>query len=329
MRAEALRISYKGQSGSAQNLQARRAGKNANDCKNMKKLSAILALSLALFAPILAVAQQSRASSLKAPSNALHPNTVTVKSKNVDNGYTKIVAIVPKDYEENANVRYPVVYLLHGYGDNEQKWIKEKPQLQDISDKYGMIIICPDGKRSWYWDSVAKPELKYETFISKELVDFVDSHYRTLKSPKFRAITGLSMGGHGALWNGLRHPNVFGACGSMSGGVDIRPFPKQWSMEQSLGSYEKNKDVWDAHTVVNLVDSLKPGQSKIIIDCGVADFFYKVNQDLHERLLAKKIPHDYITRPGGHSWAYWKNAIEYQLLFFHNFFKDNAKTLQK
>ena len=295
----------------------------------MKKLSAILALFLAIFAPLLAAPQQTRAPSERAAVKADHPNTAAVKSNCVENGSAKIVAILPASYEKDADLRYPVVYLLHGYGDNEQKWITQKPQLQDLADKYAIIIICPDGRRSWYWDSVKKPELKYETFISKELVDYVDSHYRTLKSPKFRAITGLSMGGHGALWNGLRHPDVFGACGSMSGGVDIRPFPKQWSMEQNLGPYAENKGVWDAHTVVNLVDSLKPGRSKIIIDCGVADFFYKVNQDLHERLLAKKIPHDYITRPGGHSWAYWKNAIEYQLLFFHNFFKDNAKTLKK
>ena len=284
----------------------------------MKKLYAVLFSAAALFALSCANAQSA--------ANVEHPSTVVVKSDSVQSGSVKAVVILPDNYDTDKTKRYPVVYLLHGYGDNEQKWIKEKPALKDLATEFGLIIVCPDGKRSWYWDSVKNPKDKYETFISKDLVSYVDSNYRTLASPKFRAITGLSMGGHGGLWNGLRHPDVFGACGSMSGGVDIRPFPKNWSMAANLGNYENNKEVWESHTVINLVDGLKPGASKIIFDCGVNDFFYKVNEALHAKLLEKKIPHDYISRPGGHSWDYWRNSIEYQLLFFNNFFKSNIKS---
>ena len=138
---------------------------------------------------------------------------------------------------------------------------------------------------------------------------------------KGRAITGLSMGGHGGLWTAIRHKDTFGACGSTSGGVDIRPFPKNWDMAKRLGDYESNKEIWDTHTVINQIDKIQNGDLAIIFDCGEADFFIQVNKDLHNRLLEKKIDHDFITRPGGHTGEYWNNAIDYQILFFDKFFK--------
>ena len=138
---------------------------------------------------------------------------------------------------------------------------------------------------------------------------------------KGRAITGLSMGGHGAMWNAIRHKDTFGASGSTSGGMDIRPFPKNWDMSKQLGEYESNKEVWDNHTVINQIDKIENGDLAIIVDCGEGDFFLNVNKDLHNRLLEKKIDHDFITRPGGHTGQYWNNSIDYQILFFDKFFK--------
>ena len=88
-----------------------------------------------------------------------------------------------------------------------------------------LIFVCPNGENSWYWDSPLNKDSQFETFVSRELVSYVDGHYRTLPSREKRAITGLSMGGHGALWLAIRHQDVFGAAGSTSGGLDIRPFP--------------------------------------------------------------------------------------------------------
>jgi S-formylglutathione hydrolase FrmB len=134
------------------------------------------------------------------------------------------------------------------------------------------------------------------------------------------------MGGHGGLWLGFRHPDLFGACGSSSGGVDIRPFPENWEIKKWLGRYQENRERWDAYTVVNQLHLLRPDSQAIIIDCGTEDFFYEVNEVLHEKLLEHRIPHDYLTRPGGHNAAYWKNAIEYQLLFFRLFFDRMSST---
>jgi S-formylglutathione hydrolase FrmB len=156
--------------------------------------------------------------------------------------------------------------------------------------------------------------------VVRELVPWVDQNYRTIADRRGRAITGLSMGGHGALYLAFRNQDVFGAAGSTAGGVDIRPFPNNWNMAKRLGSYAENPEHWERHTVINMLHLLTPNSLSLIIDCGTGDFFYDVNERLHAKLLERNIPHDYITRPGGHTWEYWKTAIPYQLLFFTNFF---------
>ena len=149
-----------------------------------------------------------------------------------------------------------------------------------------------------------------------------DKNYATIPEKNGRAITGLSMGGHGALWLAIRHKEIFGAGGSTSGGVDIRPFPKNWEMNKQLGDYESDKTLWDQHTVITQVDKIKDGDLALIIDCGEQDFFLEVNKALHKVLLEKNISHDFITRPGGHNGQYWNNSIDYQILFFDKFFKE-------
>lgn len=235
----------------------------------------------------------------------------------------KSVVITPSNY---ATVKeLPVVYLLHGHGGNHLDWINKAKGFEKAADQYNMIIVCPDGGvSSWYWDSPVDPASKYETYISDELVKSIDSKYKTIKDRKGRAITGLSMGGQGALYLAFRHQDVFGAAGSMSGGVDIRPFPNNWGMAKHLGTYAEQPERWEKNTVINMLNLLTPNSLAIIIDCGTEDFFYKVNENLHQQLLYRNIPHDYITRPGGHSWPYWTNAVKFQLVFMSNFF-NNAK----
>lgn len=231
----------------------------------------------------------------------------------------KAVVILPNDYAPSK--KYPVVYLLHGYSGNYADWVKRVQGLDAYTDAMQFIIVCPDGNNSWYWDSPLDPTYKYETYVSTELVKWIDEHYSTIRDKKGRGITGLSMGGHGGLYLGLRHQDVFGVAGSMSGGVDIRPFPKNWEMEQRVGSYAAHTDWWEKNTVINLLHLYVPGSLSIIIDCGTEDFFYKVNEELHQQLLLRNIPHDYITRPGAHNWPYWNNAVQYQLLFMKKFFE--------
>jgi S-formylglutathione hydrolase FrmB len=231
----------------------------------------------------------------------------------------KAVVITPDSYSGGKEL--PVLYLLHGYSGSYSDWAKKDPALGAVADTYQMIIVCPDGGfGSWYYDSPADPSFRYETYVSDELVTWVDSHYKTLKDRTGRAITGLSMGGHGALYLALRHQTVFGAAGSMSGGVDIRPFPNNWDMAKRLGTYAQFPERWEQNTVINLLHLLTPGALALIIDCGTEDFFFRVNNNLHDKLLERNIAHDYITRPGGHNWNYWNNSLNYQLLFMRQYF---------
>ncbi|MFT3822612.1 MAG: alpha/beta hydrolase family protein [Chitinophagaceae bacterium] len=235
----------------------------------------------------------------------------------------KAVVIVPDNYPSVKEL--PVVYLLHGYGGNYADWVTRAKGFEKAADLYGMMIVCPDGNNSWYWNSPVDPAYQYETYVADELVKWVDQKYKTIKNRSGRAITGLSMGGHGALYLAFRHQDVFGAAGSMSGGVDIRPFPNNWDMAARLGRYAENPELWEKNTVINLLHLLTPGSLSLIIDCGTEDFFFKVNENLHQQLLQRNIPHDYITRPGAHNWPYWTNAIQYQLLFMNNYFKGAKK----
>ena len=257
---------------------------------------------------------------LVAPSIAAKEDTLLVNSPSM-NKDVQVVVVTPDAALGKKAVACPVIYLLHGYGGNAKTWIGVKPDLPQIADVKGIIYVCPDGKNSWYWDSPKDPSYRYETFVSSELVKYIDGHYKTIADRKGRAITGLSMGGHGAMWNAIRHKDTFGAGGSTSGGVDIRPFPLNWDMSKQLGEFAYSKKVWDEHTVINQIDKIENGDLAIIIDCGEADFFLNVNKDLHNRLLARKINHDFITRPGGHNGKYWNNSIDYQILFFDKFFK--------
>jgi S-formylglutathione hydrolase FrmB len=231
----------------------------------------------------------------------------------------KAVMITPDSYSDGKE--FPVVYLLHGAGGNYAAWLDVTSKLTDYADQYNLIIACPDGnKTSWYFDSPVDKEWKYETYVSSELIKWVDKNYKTIKNRSGRAITGLSMGGHGGLYLAFKHQDIFGAAGSMSGGVDFRPFPNNWDLAKRLGTYATHQENWEQNTVINLVHLLTPKSLALIIDCGTEDFFFKVNENLHQKLLERNIPHDYITRPGAHNSAYWANAVNYQLLFMSNYF---------
>lgn len=246
-------------------------------------------------------------------------DTIQIKSKSL-NAISSTVIILPDSYSKNVVTRFPVVYLLHGYTGKYSNWVKKVPALKDYADKHQMIIVCPDAKNSWYLNSKTA---NYEDYIAKELPAYVDSAYRTLAQKEYRAITGLSMGGHGALYLAFKHPQTFGSAGSMSGVMDMVPLGGGYGIKEiltdtsakSLSAYSNVHRITAGDTLLNL-----------IIDCGTEDFLIEGNRNMHRRLLELKIKHDYIERPGDHSWPYWSNAVEYHLLFFRKVFERNAKT---
>ena len=267
----------------------------------------------------------------QADTRATLADTIEVMSHAMDRTIKNVV-VLPRQYFTMTDDSYPVLYLLHGAYGCYNDW-SHKANLHRLSDKYGVIIVCPDGQDSWYFDSPIDPKMQFETYVSKELVAYIDSHYRTYANRYMRAITGLSMGGHGALFLAFRHPDVFWSCGSMSGNMDITQFPDKWHIKDRLGDYEGNEQRWRDHAVCNLVDQVKasplqPAQN-IIIDDGLNDIFIQNNIDLHEQLVEKGIDHDFIVRPGRHSWDYWVNSLDYHMVFFYKAFIHGAELMQE
>jgi S-formylglutathione hydrolase FrmB len=260
-----------------------------------------------------------------APAFAAKVDTVFVYSTSMNKNIGCVV-VKPEGYKQKGK-HYPVLYLLHGYSGNYSDWIKKVPAIKEYADRYKIFIVCPDGAfSSWYFDSPVDTAMRYETHVAKEVPAYIDAHYPTIANRNARAITGLSMGGHGGLFLGIRHAETFGACGSMSGGVDLNDARGEYDIDKRIGDTINHAENWANYSVMKVVEQMPKDTLHIIFDCGTEDFFYNINARLHQKMLQLHIPHDYIERPGQHNWDYWANALQYQLLFFTNYF--SASKLQ-
>jgi len=245
-------------------------------------------------------------------------DTVSTNSQTMDKTHKSII-VIPDSYLNNGN-DYPVVYLLHGYSGGPFDW-QNHIDLAPLADKYEIIIVCPDGdKNSWYLDSPLVPESQYATYVGRELVRWIDDNYRTIRAKSGRAISGLSMGGHGALYLALQNPDAYCAVSSMSGGVDLTYSSKKWEIAEKIGSYEEFPDRWHSNSIVNLGLKFADQQIEILIDCGTEDIFIENNRQLHQALLSADIDHEYVEKTGNHSWNYWTTALPEHLQFFSNAF---------
>ncbi|GAB4035416.1 alpha/beta hydrolase [Spirosoma gilvum] len=253
----------------------------------------------------------------------------------------RAAVVLPESYA-NSKMPYPVLYLLHGGGGQFSDWLKQTPDkmlIHKLADQYNLIIVMPEGDRlSGYLDSPTQKDNLFETYLTKEVIGKIDNTYRTIRDSKGRVITGLSMGGHGALYLATRHPELYCAAGSMSGAVDLNY--KTWRIDPTfekrveegfsriLGPIGSTPDNYAANSVVYMTDKMKANGQKIIIDCGVDDFLIEPNRELHRRLVYSKVEHDYTEHPGGHTWEYWQNSLPYHLLFFQKVLKANGTIAQ-
>lgn len=250
-------------------------------------------------------------------------DTVAIHSNAMQKTY-KAVVIKPDNY---ASVKegFETVYLLHGHSGNFSNWITRVPELKEYADRFKLIIVCPEGSfAGWYFDSPLMKDMQFETFVAKEVPAFIEANYHTKKSRYARAITGLSMGGHGGLYLGFRHADYFGACGSMSGALLIDQIKdNKYGISKLLGD-TSNTALYRKHSIMSEMETYPKDSLAVIIDCGTEDFIVGMSRLVHNRMLELKIPHDYTERPGSHNWKYWSTAVEYQLLFFRNYFDRNV-----
>lgn len=256
------------------------------------------------------IARAGKADTIQIYSNSMHT-------------YIKTVVIKPDSYDRSSS-RYPVVYLLHGYDGNYSNWIVKVPELKSYADIYQTLIVCPDGATSsWYFDSPVDTAYRYETHISTEVVNHIDKNYRSIADKNHRAITGLSMGGHGALFIGLRHQDTFGAAGSLSGALNIKGMKDRYDISKRIGDTILYSNAWNKFSVLSMISDYSNTQLHIIFDCGIKDGFIEANRQLHQKMLQLNIAHTYTERPGNHGWDYWRANIAYHLLYFHNYFTQN------
>lgn len=249
---------------------------------------------------------------------AANIDTVWIPSATMDT--TLVGLVVVPDTSQASGGQLPVVYLLHGYGAGPYTWL-QRLDLGSIADRYGCIIVCPDGsENSWYLDSPVDSASQFETYVAVEVVDWVDAHYPTVNGRGGRAIAGISMGGHGSLYIAINHQERFGAAGSISGVLDLLETTQEAALGRKLGEYGIYPARWREHSVVNLLGQLQGSTMVLSIFSGVDDPFTLGNRRSHRELLSLGVDHDYMELPGGHTWESWGRACEYQFLFFHNFF---------
>jgi enterochelin esterase-like enzyme len=287
----------------------------------MKKLFSILLLSVT-------------AAGLYGQSGKVQDNlSVPSKILKMDRKYA---VYLPPDYA-TSNRSYPVLYLLHGYGDDQTGWVQfgEVLRITDEAIKNGtatpMIIIMPDANTSriGYVNDI-KGEWRFEDFFFQELMPFVEKEYRIKPDKRYRAIAGLSMGGEGTFIYALHHPELFSAACPLSAATgpktiaDMKDY-RLWTGSESVTDAEKEK-YFKNYSVLSLIQNMPEDQKKAVrwyIDCGDDDFLYEGNCLVHIAMRQREIPHEFRIRDGVHSWTYWRESLpkvlEFVSMGFHQF----------
>lgn len=205
-----------------------------------------------------------------------------------------VIVTLPSDYQAGTG-RYACIYMLHCAGADEMFW-NRVADLQSVADRHRRIVVAPStGPCSWFVDYADKNHSG--TFITKELIPYIDKTYRT--STDKRWIAGFSMGGHGALYLGLRHPGLFSSAGAIAGCVSVSQWGSNWGLEESMGPAGGRK-VYDLFTPDRVKELKGQAHPLIYMVCGNRDFFYPENRAAHQLLEENGIAHEWLTNDGRH-----------------------------
>ncbi|MEX0985871.1 MAG: alpha/beta hydrolase-fold protein [Bacteroidales bacterium] len=264
--------------------------------------------------------------SLTAQTGKVFDN-LTMESK-ILKSERKYAIYLPPDYEISTR-SYPVLYLLHGSGDDQSGWIQfgEVLNITDKAIREGiatpMIIVMPDAdtEQKGYFNDITN-KWRYEDFFFEELMPFVEKKYRIRSEKRYRAVAGLSMGGGGTFMYALHRPELFSSACPLSAYIgpltmdDMRRRHQKYSDEE-LEAYYAN------HNALTLVETLPADEIRKVrwfIDCGDDDFLYEGNSLVHIAMMKKKIPHEYRVRDGAHNWTYWRESLPVVLQFVSDAF---------
>lgn len=246
---------------------------------------------------------------------------------------------LPYDYSLSERT-YPVVYLLHGFTDDNTSWLQfgEINRLMDNAIQKGdlppMIIIMPDADSTFYINSYDGKEM-YEDFFFQEFIPKVEKNFKIKSEKVYRGIAGLSMGGYGSLIYALKHPDMFAACAPLSAAawdndlmVNMDDDNYNNALARVLGRNLKGKDrlskTWldnAPFTIIEHKTKQQLSEVKYWIDCGDDDFLTVGNSRLHAALIQKGVPHEFRMRDGDHTWDYWRSGIIPALSFIGKNFR--------
>jgi len=248
-------------------------------------------------------------------------------------GERKYAIYLPPDYETSQR-SYPVLYLLHGGGDDQTGWVQfgEVLHIADKAINAGeatpIVIVMPDansGRRGYFND--IKGEWRYEDFFFEEFLPYIEQTYRIKGEKRYRAVAGLSMGGEGTFIYALHHPEMFSSACPLSAGTgplsmeDVKAYLDR--REIKGGTESEIETFYKRQGVLYMIENMPDDQKKAVrwyIDCGDDDFLYEGNSLAHIAMRKKEIPHEFRTHDGGHTWTYWRSALPAVLSFISDAF---------
>lgn len=239
--------------------------------------------------------------------------------------------LLPPSYDTDTTRRYPILYFLHGLGENEQVLTNSGGWnlIQDWWDQKAIgefLIVTPAAGRSFYINS-RDGKVRYEDFFIREFLPFIESHYRIHADRIHRGISGVSMGGYGSLRFGFLYPHIFGSMSAHSAALVAKlpraqlegPVGQQLAMALG-GAFGTPFDpaFWDRENPFTIVrNGPRPVGLKIYFDCGSEDDYgFEVGAEGLDKLLTSRhVPHEFHLYPGGHDWEYFAQHLPASMEF--------------
>jgi Predicted esterase len=248
------------------------------------------------------------------------------------NGFISFTAVLPIDLPpagalppRYAGGPWPTLYLLHGYSGSRNDWLKNSP-IEQLAAQYGLAVIMPDGGNR-FWIDNPQTGIHAGEMLGRELIEVTRGMFQLSDKREDTLIGGLSMGGYGALRNGLKYHDTFSAILALSSAVITTAYAN--------GEFDKNPEMGlpssyyshvfgpkeemagsDREPAALAEKCLAANPPALFLACGSEDFLFSRNQEMHDALDAMGYPHEWWVEPGVHDFDFWNRAIKAALAWW-------------
>lgn len=247
---------------------------------------------------------------------AIFRGTIRSKSLDMDTGLT--VALPYDRPAQDQQAPCKVVYLLHGMSENNEAWTRFS-NVERYARDLGLALVMPEVQRSFYIDALSG--LRYFTYVTEELTALCSEMFRISDKREDTAVAGLSMGGYGALRCGLSRPDLYGACASFSGALDLRRLGDELKAQRDEALLREFRGVagedltitpdMDVFHLANAATQLSPAaRPRIFMTCGEQDFVFRDSVRMKDHLESIGLEFTYRQWPGDHDWPFWDESVK-------------------